>query len=78
MPYKLAEEVNAADEALGLAAEANGGDGMFEASEHKGWCLCYGQNHHRDKNETGCWWCIESAAMKGGDPFVGRDGKMQV
>ena len=60
------EGVIAADARLCEAAEANGGDGKFEATETKVGCYCWGQKCFGDKYGIGCWNCVNLARMKEG------------
>jgi hypothetical protein len=66
MPMQSREGVIAADARLREAAEANGGDGKFEATETKVGCYCWGQNCFGDKYGIGCWNCVNLARMKEG------------
>jgi hypothetical protein len=57
--------VNAADAQLREAAEANGGDGKFEATETKVGCYCWGQKCFGDKYGIGRWNCVNLAMKEG-------------
>ena len=49
MPLQSWELINSGDDCLRRAAEANGGDGVFQPVEMKvGW-YCYSQNYFGDK-----------------------------
>ena len=65
MPMQNREGVHAADSRLREAAEANGGDGKFEATETKVGCYCWGQNCFGDRDGIGCWKCINLAMGEG-------------
>ncbi len=65
MPMQSREDVNAANSRLREAAEANGGDGKFEAAEMKVGCYCWGQNCFGDRDGIGCWKCVDLAMEKG-------------
>jgi hypothetical protein len=66
MPMQLHEAINAADALLCEEAEANGGDGKFEAGVNKVGCYCYGQNCYGDDGDIGCRWCVEMTRRKDG------------
>ncbi len=70
MPMQSREAINAADALLREEAEANGGDGKFEAAANKVGCYCYGQNCYGDDDGIGCWWCVELARRKDDLPSV--------
>ena len=59
MPLQSREDVNAANSLLREKAEANGGDGIFEATTTKVGCYCYVQNCHGDEDGIGCWNCVD-------------------
>ena len=65
MPMQNREGVNAADSRLREAAETNGGDGKFEATETKVGCYCWGQNCFGDRDGIGCWKCVDLAMEEG-------------
>ena len=60
------EGVIAADVRLCEAAEANGGDVKFEATETKVGCYCWGQNCFGNEYSIGCWNCVNLAMKEGG------------
>jgi hypothetical protein len=64
MPLQSREEIIAGDERLRTAAEADDGDGVFQPTETKVGCYCFGQNCYGDKDGIGCWWCVELAMEK--------------
>ncbi len=68
MPLQSRDSVNSGDDRLRRAAEANGGDGVFEPLETKVGCYCYSQNCFGDESGIGCWWCVE-LAMEKDDPI---------
>ena len=57
--------MNAADSRLRKVAEANGGDGKFDATETKVGCYCWGQNCFGDRDGIGCWKCVNLAKEEG-------------
>jgi hypothetical protein len=59
------EGVNAANAQLREAAEANGGDGKFKATETKVGCYCWGKNCFGDRDGIGCWKCVDLAMKEG-------------
>jgi hypothetical protein len=65
MPMQSHEGVNAADAQLREAAEANGGNGKFEATETKVGCYCWGQNCFGDRDGIGCWKCVDLVMKEG-------------
>ena len=65
MPMQNREGVHAADSRLREAAEANGGNGKFEATEMKVGCYCWGQNCFGDRDGIGCWKCVDLATEEG-------------
>ena len=67
MPMQSREDVHAADARLREAAEANGGDGKFEATETKVGCYCWGQNCFGDRDGIGCWKCVDLAMEEKGE-----------
>ena len=56
--------MNAADSRLRKVAEANGGDGKFDATETKVGCYYWVQNCF-DSDVIGCWKCIDLAIEEG-------------
>ena len=64
MPLQSREDVNAANARLREAAEANGGNGKFEAAATKVGCYCWVQNCFGDRDGIGCWKCVD-LAMQG-------------
>ena len=67
MPLQSLESINSGDDRLRRAAEANGGDGVFEPIQMKVGCYCFSQNCFGDESGIGCWRCVELACEKG-DP----------
>ncbi len=61
------EGVHVADSWLREAAEANGGDGKFEATETKVRCYCWGKNCFGDRDGIGCWKCVDLAMEEEGE-----------
>ena len=65
MPLQSRTEIIAGDARLRTAAEALGGDGIFQPMESEVGCYCFNQNCFGDKSGIGCWWCVELAMEKG-------------
>ena len=65
MPLQSLAAINSGDDRLRRAAEANGGDGVFEPMEMQVGCYCFSQNCFGDEAGIGCWWCVELAMQKG-------------
>ena len=56
MPLQSRTEIIAGDARLRTAAEALGGDGIFQPMESKVGCYCFNQNCFGDESGIGCWW----------------------
>jgi hypothetical protein len=70
MLMQLRKAINAADALLREEAEANSGDGKFEAAVNKVGCYCFGQNCYGNDDGIGCWWCVEMVRRKDNLPAV--------